>query len=74
MDSKVAAKANRKKYIKVDGKGVDGKWRFVPMLKQNGVPYSGTVPIDGEPVRSTTGTFYLELYGNGRRARVGSHR
>ena len=56
MDSKVAPKANFKKYIKVDG-----KWRFVPMLKQNGVPYPGTVLIDGEPVRSTNGTFYLEI-------------
>ncbi len=31
------------------------------MLKQNGVPYPGTVLIDGEPVRSTNGTFYLEI-------------
>jgi hypothetical protein len=29
------------------------------VLKQNGVPYPGTVLIDGEPVRSTTGTFIL---------------
>ena len=62
MDSEVAPRANLKKYIKVEG-----KWRFVPVLKQNGVPYPGTVLIDGEPVRSTTGTFYLELYENGRR-------
>jgi len=33
-DSKVAPKANLEKYIKIDG-----KWRFVPVLKQNGVPY-----------------------------------
>ena len=38
------------------------------MLKQNGVPYPGTVLIEGEPVRSTTGTFCLELYKNGPRA------
>jgi len=62
MDSTTTPKANLKKYIKVDG-----KWRFVPVLKQNGVPYPGTVLIEGEPVRSTTGTFYLELYENGRR-------
>jgi hypothetical protein len=24
------------------------------------VPYPGTAPIDGEPVRSTAGRFYLE--------------
>jgi hypothetical protein len=35
MDSKVAPRANLKKYIKVDG-----KWRFVPVLKPNG----GTTP------------------------------
>jgi integrase len=62
MDSTATPRANLKKYTKVDG-----KWRFVPVLKQNGVPYPGTVLIDGEPVRSTTGTFYLELYENGRR-------
>jgi hypothetical protein len=35
MDCKVAPSANLKKYIKVDG-----KWRFVPVLKPNG----GTTP------------------------------
>ena len=69
MDSKTTPKANLKKYIKVDG-----KWRFFPVLKQNGVPYPGTVLIDGAPVRSTTGNFYLEFYENGRRVQrpVGS--
>lgn len=43
MDRKVAPRANLKKYIKIDG-----KWRFVPVLKQNGVPYPGTVPIGRE--------------------------
>jgi integrase len=62
MDSKRGSKANLKKYTKVDG-----KWRFVPVLKQSGVPYPGTVIIDGKPTRSTTGTFYLEYYENGRR-------
>lgn len=46
MDSKNGSKANLKKYIKIDG-----KWRFVPVLKQNGVPYPGTVMIDGKPRR-----------------------
>lgn len=69
MDSKNNSKANLKKYTKVDG-----KWRFVPVLKQDGVPYPGTVVIDGKPMRSTTGTFYLEFYENGRRVQrpVGS--
>ncbi len=62
MDSTNPTNANLKKYIKVDG-----KWRFVPVLKQNGVPYPGTVLIDGIPTRSTTGTFYLEFYEDGRR-------
>lgn len=61
MDSK-KAQANLKKYTKVNG-----KWRFVPVLKQNGVPYPGTVLIKGNPARSTTGTFYLEYYEDGRR-------
>ncbi len=62
MDSKATPNANLKKYIKVHG-----KWRFVPAQKQNGMPYPGTVLIDGEPVRSTTGWFYLKFYENGRR-------
>jgi hypothetical protein len=52
MDSKNNYRANLEKYIKVQG-----KWRFVPVLKQGGVPYPGTVAIDGEPVRSTTDTY-----------------
>jgi hypothetical protein len=62
MDRKNNSRANLKKYIKVQG-----KWRFVPWLKQGGVPYPGTVVIDGGPVRSTNGTFYLEYYEDGRR-------
>ncbi|MGO9338911.1 MAG: hypothetical protein ACLPY1_15545 [Terracidiphilus sp.] len=62
MDSSNSSRANLKKYIKVAG-----KWRFVPVLKQNGVRYPGTVLVDGKPTRSTTGTFYLEYYENGRR-------
>ncbi len=62
MDGKNNSRANLKKYIKVQG-----KWRFVPVLKQGGVPYPDTAVIDGEPVRSTNGTFYLEYYEDGRR-------
>jgi hypothetical protein len=34
MDSTHSTRANLKKYIKVAA-----KWRFVPVMKQNGVPY-----------------------------------
>ena len=64
MDSTKSTRANLKKYIKVAG-----MWRFVPILKQNGVPHPGTVLIGGNPVRSTSGTFYLEFYENGKRIR-----
>jgi hypothetical protein len=40
---------------------------LVPVLRQNGLPVPGTVLLDGAPVRSTTGTFYLEFRENGRR-------
>jgi hypothetical protein len=43
MVSKPGSKANLKKYTKVDG-----KWRFVPVLSQDGVPYPGTVMIGGD--------------------------
>ena len=66
MDSTHSTRANLKKYIKVAG-----KWRFVPVMKQNGVPYPGMVVIDGSPVRSTTGTFYLEYYEDGHRVQRG---
>jgi integrase/recombinase XerD len=69
MDSKTPLRANFKKYIKVAD-----KWRFVPLLKQNGIPYPSTVLIDGVPTRSVSGTFYLEYYEDGRRVQrpVGS--
>jgi len=62
MDSTNSSRANLKKYIKIGR-----KWRFVPVHKQNGLPYPGTVIIDGKPVRSNAGTFYLEYYEDGRR-------
>lgn len=62
MDSIGSSRANLKKYIKVGR-----TWRFVPVLKQNGLPYPGTVILDGKPVRSTSGTFYLEYYEDGHR-------
>ncbi len=56
MDRTNRTRANLEKYTKVAG-----KWRFVPVLQQNGVPVPGTVLIDGAPACSTTGTFYLEF-------------
>jgi integrase len=55
-------KANLKKYIKLGG-----RWRFVPVLKRNGVPVPGTIVIGGQQVRSARGTFYLDYYEHGRR-------
>ena len=41
MDSKNQTRANLKKYIKVAG-----KWRFVPVLKQNGIHVPGSgIPL-----------------------------
>jgi len=62
MESKSGTKANLKKYTKLNG-----KWRFVPVLKQNGIPYPSSVMVNEKPTRSTVGTFYLEYYENGRR-------
>lgn len=62
MDSTNRIRANLKKYIKIAG-----KWRFAPVLKQNGIPVPGLVLVDGAPARPATGTFYLEFYENGRR-------
>lgn len=69
MDSTTALRANLKKYTKVAG-----KWRFVPVLKRNGIPYPSTVIVGGVPTPSTSGTFYLEYRENGRRVQrpVGS--
>src|ERR1700676_1791174 len=64
MDSTttVSAKANLKKYI-----NLGGKWRFVPVVKSNGKPQPRLVLIDGLPVVSTAGTFYLEWRKDGKR-------
>ncbi len=61
MDSPNRTRANLKKYIKAAG-----QWRIVPVLQQNGIPVPGIVLIDGTPLRSTTGTFYLEFRENER--------
>ena len=58
----MASKVNLKKYI-----AVDGKWRFVPVLKVDDRPQPGAVLIDGVPKKGTVGTFYLEWRENGKR-------
>ena len=58
----MAAKANLKKYL-----AIEGKWQFVPVLKVNGTPKPATVLIGGKPVQGTEGTFYVEWRENGKR-------
>src|ERR1035441_8391462 len=58
----MATKVNRKKYI-----AIEGRWRFVPVLKIGGKPRPEAVLIDGETVKGTTGTYYLEWREEGKR-------
>jgi integrase/recombinase XerD len=55
-------KVNLKKYL-----AHDGKWQFFPVLKINGKPRPEVVLINGEPVKSTKGKFYLEYRQDGKR-------
>jgi hypothetical protein len=58
----MAVKVNLKKYL-----AIDGRWQFVPVLKVDGRPQTGTVLIDGVPKKGTHGTFYLDWRENGKR-------
>jgi integrase len=59
----MAAKVNLKKYL-----AIDGKWQFVPVLKNaDGKPEPAVVLIDGEPTKGTSGTFYIEWREHGKR-------
>jgi integrase/recombinase XerD len=58
----MASKVNLKKYI-----AIDGRWRFVPVLKIAGKPRPEAVIIDGETVKGTTGTYYVEWREDGKR-------
>src|SRR5271163_818625 len=58
----MASKVNLKKYI-----AIDGRWRFVPVLKVDGKPRPEAVIIGGETVRGTTGKFYVEWREDGKR-------
>ena len=47
---------------------IDGKWQFVPVVKQKGKPNPRVVVVNGEPpVSSKGGTFYLDWREDGRR-------
>jgi integrase/recombinase XerD len=62
MDSTAGAKTNLKKYI-----NLNGKWRFVPVVRHEGRPVLNTVLIHGTPAPSKSGTFYLEWRQDGKR-------
>jgi hypothetical protein len=62
MESRYAHAVNLKQYRRIDG-----KWQFVPVVKQNGKPNPKLVLINGEPVSSKDGTFYLDWRGDGKR-------
>ena len=54
---------NLKQYRKVSG-----KWQFVPVARDaKGAPDPRLVVIDGEPISSKGGTFYLEFKHHGKR-------
>jgi integrase/recombinase XerD len=54
---------NLKQYRKVNG-----KWQFVPVARDaKGTPDPRVVLIDGEPINSKGGTFYLEFKQHGKR-------
>jgi hypothetical protein len=60
----MGVKVNLKKYL-----AIDGKWQFVPALKTGAddAPEPSVVLINGEPVRNTSGTFYIEWREHGKR-------
>ena len=46
---------------------LDGKWQFVSVVKENGKPNPKLILIDGEPVSSKGGVFYLDWRESGKR-------
>jgi integrase/recombinase XerD len=62
MDNNYGHAVNLKQYRRLDG-----KWQFVPVVKENGKPNPKLVLIDGRPISSKGGTFYIEFRENGRR-------
>jgi hypothetical protein len=63
MDSKQRHPVNLKQYRKVSG-----KWQFAPVARDaKGNPDPRLVLLNGEPVSSKGGTFYLDFSENGKR-------
>jgi integrase len=69
VESNYGHAVNLKQYRRLEG-----KWQFVPVLKQNGKPNPKLVLVNGEPVSSKGGTFYLDWREDGKRRtrRVGT--
>jgi hypothetical protein len=56
MDNNYGHPVNLRQYRRLDG-----KWQFVPVVKQNGKPTPELVLINGKPVSSKGGILYLGL-------------
>jgi hypothetical protein len=61
MGSKQRHPVNLKQYRKVNG-----KWQFGPVVKEHGKPNPKLILINGEPVSSKGGVFYLDWRENGK--------
>lgn len=64
MNRKQNHRVNLTQYRKVDG-----NWQFFPVAKSDGRPNPRLVLINGEPVSSKGGTFYLDWREDGKRKR-----
>jgi hypothetical protein len=57
---------NLKQYRKMNG-----KWQFVPVVRDaKGTPDPRLILVDGQPVSSKGGTFYLDFKENGNRRQI----
>ena len=62
MDNNYGHAVNLKQYRRLNG-----KWQFVPVVKENGKPNPKLVLIDGKVVSSKGGVFYLDWRDDGKR-------
>jgi len=62
MDNNYGHAVNLKQYRRLNG-----KWQFVPVVKENGKPNPKLVLIDGKVVSSKGGVFYLDWREEGKR-------
>jgi hypothetical protein len=62
MESVYGHAVNLKQYRRIGG-----KWQFVPIVKQNGKLNPKLVLVNGEPVSSKGGNFYLDWRESGKR-------